>query len=106
MTDVPHFDMPFSYHGAKPAVVEQDSPEDVMNCVEAIVRTTIGDRAELPGFGIEDMAFLVQPLPLTFMLEAISTYEPRAIALADQEPDYINNLTAKVTLQVAQVEEG
>jgi|SRR5215831_12967757 len=105
LPDIPHFDMPFRFMGLHPAVVAQDDVEDVMNCVEAIFRTQPGERVELPDFGIEDMTFEVQPLDLSLAAAVIFEQEPRAIMAFEQEPDRLDSMVAKVTVNIAQAEE-
>jgi phage baseplate assembly protein W len=38
-------------------VVEQDSIEDILSCVQAVARTTRGERIDEPEFGISDPTF-------------------------------------------------
>ena len=106
MADIPHFDLPFRYLNAQPVVVEQDSEEDVLNCVEAIVRTPVGERPELPTFGSDDWLFSIQPIPTMALINSISEQEPRAMATVEQEPDAFEDLAAKVRISVTQLEEG
>lgn len=81
---VPHLAIPFRFGGNGHAVVvEQDSDADVEACVEAIVRTPLGARAELPTFGVDDGAFS-GGLNSDEVIEAISIHEPRA------EPDVVS----------------
>jgi len=86
-------------------VVEQDEPKDVYNCVEAILRTQIGDRVELPDFGHEDWTFDTQPINLAGVQQSIAINEPRAITAFEQEPDWLDPLIAKVLVKVSQIEE-
>jgi hypothetical protein len=106
MTDVPHFDYPFRFvTGGHAAVVEQDSAEDVLNCVTAIVKTKVGDRIESPTFGIPDPTFEAQPLDLGLISDAILTQEERASIIIDQSPDRYDQLIADVLINVS-VREG
>jgi phage baseplate assembly protein W len=101
---IPHFDMPFRLSPDHPAEVEQDSIEDVTNCVECIVRTTLGSRPELPDFGIEDLTFDTQPLPTADQMVAVAQQEPRVATAWEQEPDPADSLVANVIIKVAEVE--
>ena len=106
MADTPHFDMPFRLMpNGHVTVVEQDEPKDVYNCVEAILRTQIGDRVELPDFGHEDWTFDTQPINLAGVQQSIAINEPRAITAFEQEPDWLDPLIAKVLVKVSQIEE-
>jgi hypothetical protein len=44
----PHFDLPFRYGRGREVVVQQDTVEDIRNCVEAGVRTLRGTRPWVP----------------------------------------------------------
>lgn len=101
MADIPHFDLPFRFVGSNAAVVEQDSLEDITNCVEAVVRTIIGQRVELPDFGIPDPTFQTQPLQLQAITEAILQQEPRATIAMTQNPDRFNQLVVDVLMRVS-----
>jgi len=53
----PHFDLPFRFLKSGGAVVsEQDSFDDVANCVEAICRTPQGFRVDNPDFDYDMLA--------------------------------------------------
>lgn len=78
MTDIPHFDYPFRLNRNRAQVVEQDSPEDVMNCVQAILKTPIGFRIELPGFGVTEQSLREGGADTSLIRSALDTWEPRA----------------------------
>lgn len=78
MADAPHFDYPFRFVGGHAKCVEQDSPEDVTNCVIAVLQTPPGFRTELPDFGCPDQAFREGGVDLQAVQGALSTWEPRA----------------------------
>jgi len=83
MTTVPHFDMPFRFGtgGVHAAVCEQNSGDDITNCVEACVRTIRGTRMFVPNFGITDPLFAIKtgPLFITDLMQAeVQENEPRA----------------------------
>lgn len=101
---IPHFDLPFRI-GAKAAEVQQDTIEDVTNCVEVCVRTHVGRRKELPHFGIGDLTFRDQPIRMSDVLQSISSNEPRAIVLIDQHPEVLDELIADVRMQTSLREE-
>lgn len=100
----PHFDLPFRI-GTKTAEVQQDTIEDVTNCVEVCVRTHIGRRKELPEFGIEDLTLRDQPIRMADVLRRVTENEPRAVVLIDQHPDALDDLIADVRMEVALREE-
>lgn len=57
---------------------DQDSFEEIANCVEVIVGTDLGQRTALPSFGVEDLAFAGQDAAKARVRQAIGDWEPRA----------------------------
>lgn len=103
---VPHFDLPFRWgRNGHAEVVEQDTLEDVANCVLAILLTFKGQRQELPDFGIDDPTFESQPIDLAALTQAILEQEPRAVVMMDQHPDEFNQLVADVAARVSTAQE-
>lgn len=78
----PHFALPFSLSNGQAAVVEQDSPDDIANCVEAVLRYTPGWRFADPEFGVSDQTFR-RDLDLDEIRGQIARYEPRAAETVD-----------------------
>ena len=55
---IPHLRIPFRITSSGAAdVVEQDSIDDVAQCVEVLLRTRPGDRPEVPEYGIDEPLF-------------------------------------------------
>lgn len=84
---VPHFSLPFRYVNGSAQVNEQDSIDDIADCVYAVCVTNPGDREELPDFGLVDPAFGLEPLNATAAQTQIEQWEPRATVLIDMAPD-------------------
>jgi phage baseplate assembly protein W len=101
----PHFDLPFRFAGKSAAVVEQDSFEDIENCVVAALHTPVGFRTELPDFGTADNTFRLQPVTFAELLAEITRSEPRSSVIADADPNVITGLIAQVRLSLTAVEE-
>lgn len=99
MTDLPHFDLPFRF-GPQAAVVEQDSVEEIAECVLAILLCPQGYRVELPEFGVDDPTFSVPDVDLEAVRAAITTWEPRADAVLSQAPDSLDELIRRVQVLV------
>lgn len=82
----PHFSVPFSFGGLNGGafVNDQDSFEDLHDCMLAIVAFPVGSRQELPEFGAPDLSFnrdaSVVPVQLR---SAIAQWEPRPNATID-----------------------
>lgn len=77
--DNPHFSFPFrlSTTGVKAVVHEQNSDYDIMDGVEVLLSTELGERLDDPDYGIEDQAFREGGADLQHIAEAISRWEPR-----------------------------
>lgn len=60
--------------------VEQDTLDDVVQCVRIVSTTPVGTRVELPLFGVPRVEFQ-QPVALVTFLTALYTWEPRASLL-------------------------
>lgn len=97
---IPHFDMPFRLSGHSFAVVEQDSQEDIANCVECIVRTPFGFRDDAPEFGVDDQQFEFIPLDIETLIAQIEGQEPRSRIVIEQQPNLIDALIDTLRLQV------
>jgi phage baseplate assembly protein W len=83
VASVPHLATPFRIVNGAIAVVEQDSVEEIEDCVESILRTFVGTRIDAPDFGIPDETFR-QQTPSTgaeLYIAAIEAQEPRAHVL-------------------------
>lgn len=104
MTDIPHFALPFRFvtlaGGIQVAVNDQDTEEEIHDCVEAIIRYEAGQRPEAPDFGIDAQVFHV-PVDPQPILEQIRDNEPRVDALVSSEPDLIDNLITHVVVSIA-----
>jgi phage baseplate assembly protein W len=97
---IPHFSYPFRLEGNSFAVVDQDTPDDIVQSVEILVATRRGQRQELPDYGIADPLF-EDGLDLQDITDAIADWEPRATTAVDSEIDdidqYINHIRVNVS---------
>lgn len=97
MADIPHFKTPFQILGNQVATVEQDSDDDILTCVETLLRTPVDSRLEHPEYGVEDTAFTTSPETIENEIrESVNEWEPRAEALPE----------ATITNQIATVRTG
>lgn len=63
--------------------VDQDSPADVTSCVRVLLRTRVGERLEVPQFGVPDPTFMTAGQGWAGVLEqAVQRWEPRAAGAA------------------------
>lgn len=83
IADVPHLALPLRMDRHGFAQVEQDTVDDVVQCVGVIVRTPVGAREVLPEFGIPDMTF--DAATIADLEDAVGLWEPRAVVDADEE---------------------
>lgn len=100
----PHFDLPFRFTpsgGGGSAVVEQNSFEDIANCVEAIIRTPLGYRDDAPQFGFPDLTLIEQPIISKDVVELVQSQEPRATVLIGEQVDFIDVLIDRLTVEVS-----
>ena len=96
MTDIPHFAVPFRVMNGGVATVEQDSDDDILACVETVLRTPVGNREEQPDFDITDLTFKTDPAEINLECQqALDELEPRAHAIPEAE---INELIATVRI--------
>jgi phage baseplate assembly protein W len=100
VTDVPHFSLPFRFATPGAAVTEQDSLDEIAGCVYAILVCPVGFRVESPLFGTVDQTFAMPAPDLDMIRDAIETWEPRAAALLAERPDVLDELIARVEVQV------
>lgn len=78
MADIPHLAMPLRVQGTQWVVVEQDTEEEVAQCVANICAFERGYRIEDPDFGIVDPTFTIMPIDTTDIAAAVEEYEERA----------------------------
>jgi len=102
---VPHFDLPFRFGvidgSVQAAFQEQDTIDDLANCVEMAIFYRQGERDLVPTFGITDPVFKVQPLDVQGMTAQIERHEPRVNILMTQNPDWYDALIAHIRANVS-----
>lgn len=91
---VPHYALPLSFTGINGGarVNEQDTDEDVIDCVKAICAFPIGSRDDEPTFGIPDMLFQQRSQSsanVPALKTAIMRWEPRiAVKVSEDSSGY------------------
>lgn len=84
---IPHFSLPFRIAGGAAAVVDQDSSDEIADCVAAVCLTIKGARIEEPSYGISDPTFMRGDQAAAGLLADIRPWEPRAdLHLISNEP--------------------
>lgn len=111
MPDLPHFAFPFRWI-AQPdgsvaaAAVEQDSVDEVAMCVEILLRTPLGFRADdgMPDFGTPEILFDLAPLNLDQLKESLAEWEPRAAARFAEYGDVVDETIRNVRIDLEESE--
>ncbi len=101
--EVPQLALPFRFDRGTPAVVEQDSPEDIEMCAEAVLRCPTGFREELPEFGRPPLAFAQAPLDTARLRAAVDRWEDRADPESAERPDPFDAAVRRVTTDLGAV---
>lgn len=78
MPSIPKLAVPFRVIGGRPQTVEQDSTEEIANCVWAVLTTPLGSREIDPSFGIPEQVFQQGGVDVDDLRSAIEEQEPRA----------------------------
>jgi hypothetical protein len=101
VTDVPHFSYPFRFASPLAAVTEQDSLDEIADCVLVTLLCPQGYRAELPEFGLPDPTFSSPTVDVDVMRRTVEFWEPRALSTFDSQPDAVDELIARVQTTVS-----
>ena len=99
-TLIPHFAVPLHFHdhgsGIQAHVVEQGSDEEILACANTLVRFEKGQRPEYPDFGVTDLTFEEQPLPVERLKAEIVEQDPRIGLIITTKPNELDDLVAHV----------
>ncbi len=100
--DIPHFAFPFRF-GADGAaqVVNQDDAQEIEQGVVVLVLTELGERLEVPEFGVPDLAF-TNDLDLTTISEAAAEWDERAEVVFREDRGRANELIRSVVAYVGE----
>lgn len=97
---VPHFKLPLRIGlDGHAEVLEQDTPEEIAQCVQVLLSTRVGDRIESPEYGIPDQVFTTVP-DLATIQAAIERWEPRATVKLVSEQDWLDELIRRLIVEV------
>lgn len=103
---IPHFSFPFTVgaaHGGTvdmPYTVEQDSLDEIAQCVLVAALTPIGSRIEVPLYGTTEMLFQTH-IPFDRIADEIASWEPRARILMHDRPDEFDEMMRRVQIRVS-----
>jgi hypothetical protein len=97
LPEVPHFFFPFQWDADGHALaVEQDSEDDVASCVKCVILTPTGWRTQVPEFGTNQLPFMAQA-DRSFLQDSIVRGEPRAEAIIEDDPSFIDEMVTDIT---------
>lgn len=97
---VPHFSMPLRFVAGQAVVVEQDSTDEITDCVANICRYRTGDRPEKPDFGIPDPTFAVNGPNPALLAATVMLQEPRAEIAAAADGSNLEQLVSTIAMTV------
>lgn len=104
MSSTPHFAFPFRWTSAgRAAVVEQGSDAEIEQNVRVLLLSHIGERLEVPEFGVEDQTFRSEIDEAAVRLAATEWDERVTLAL-QETPDATNAMIRDLLVQVAERE--
>jgi len=99
----PHFQLPFRIGGMNGGafVNEQDSIDDIVDCIKAVIAFPIGSRQDSPTFGVPDLLFRQVNTQLASQVQiAILRCEPRGSLEVDGEPILSDEFIQKLIIKV------
>jgi phage baseplate assembly protein W len=100
---VPHLRIPFHVGaGGAAETVEQDSLDEIAQCVVVLVSTERGERFDVPTYGIPDETFTpASPDHAAAIEAAVGQWEPRATVLLTNTIDSFDELARRVKVNVS-----
>ena len=100
---VPHFAFPLQMNGSTFLVREQDTTEEIQDCVLVLLLTPLGSRMVLPSYGTPEVLYSQMPPNIPAILAECNTWEQRALVDLDTT---INTLDEKIVTLTASVTGG
>jgi phage baseplate assembly protein W len=91
---VPHFAFPFAVDGSSFALREQNSIEEIQDCVEVLILTPVGSRMVFPSYGAPEVLYTQAPANIPAIVAACNMWEKRATVVIN---DIIDALDEKIT---------
>lgn len=98
---VPHFQFPFQLNGDSFAVIEQDTTQEVQQCVEILLLTPVNSRLVLPDYGTPETLYAQLPINVPAILAKLNNWEPRAAGDLEQTLDTIDQMVTYIQVNVA-----
>ena len=100
MADIPHLALPLRFVNGAAVVTEQDTTDEIMACVLAVLLCPLGYRVELPTFGIPDPTFSEGVVSSDVIEAVLGEWEPRSHEVADAWADGLDMFVSRVLVRV------
>lgn len=95
---MPKLGIPVRMRGTRLGDVEQDSEDDVAQCVYAVAATELGSREERRDYGVTSPLFRQGGADLAEIQAAVDRWEPRATLETSQElRDFLDLIRLEVS---------
>ena len=101
MIDTPQFQLPFRFVGNRVVEIEEDSIEEVTQCVYAVLVYHRGQLIFNPAFGIPEQLFRERGANLSELRRSIEELEPRVTALVQEGTWDLAGLAETVGIRVS-----
>lgn len=100
--DTPQLALPFRFGAnGQPLTVDQDSVEEVADCVETFLRTPLGHFPEQPDYGLLDPSFEEGAVDTQELAAGLAQWEERANVALEQRPDLRDRFTNVLNIQLS-----
>lgn len=101
MADVPHLRIPLQLASGSLATVDQDTVDDIAQCVTAILQTPLGLSDELPDLGLTEQTFYEGGADVQEIQQQLTDHEPRAQTLVTDAPELLDQALSLVKVRLA-----
>lgn len=100
--DTPHFALPLRLgKNGHVFLNQQDTGDDILDCVKAIIAYPIDVRKDMPEFGIPDLLFRQQSGAIIEQVrQAISDWEDRATTEVEGEPAITDQMISNLLVSI------
>ena len=104
---LPHLASPFRVVNGAVAVLEQDSIDEIAQCVEVLVSTLVGQRIEVPTYGIPNPVFGQEDGRTSpAIAAAIKKWESRASAAVTDAANDVDELVRNIKINLGATDVG
>jgi phage baseplate assembly protein W len=105
----PHFRLPLQFGGINGGALvnEQDTSEDIIDCIKAIISFPIGTRHDMPEFGIPDLLFRQQSaIVMQQLRDAVAEWEVRPTVDVSGGPLLSDQMILDILIKAGVREDG